>query len=485
MKHMDAELAHAGEETTLSPLMLKLEQLRITPDRQLPPMDFLFRLFDKPCFPRRELVGITGKAKSGKTFLTSMLIACCQAGDVLALHRCRAQPLRVLWYDTEQSDESTQDILKNRILPLIRQKTTDSTGNVTTTNSTNETNNAGDNSTTNLTNSTNSTGNRTTTNSTNGTNNTGDNSTTNLTNCTNSTEKNSNNSINSLSKNKSVSSVAEEKNSCNSYNSWLKNQSVAGDNISCNSLNSLSKDNFDVFNVRAVEWKLRRKMLAEAVRRCHPDMAIVDGIRDLVNDINDGVLAQEVMEELLKLATECKCCIVCVLHQNKSGEDHNLRGWIGTELMNKAFEVYSCEKLMPERIFRVEQTLTRKYDIERDLYFQVGHGGLPVTSGSPAGNTKTTPSQTAQKTPLPPLNRKYLLQETDDEGKLLFDVTQLFLDAVGDGDMSGSELRDRVMQLSGISVVFKYNQLLDQALQQKVIEREVKQGRTIYRAAPF
>ena len=455
MKHMDAELAHAGEETTLSPLMLKLEQLRITPDRQLPPMDFLFRLFDKPCFPRRELVGITGKAKSGKTFLTSMLIACCQAGDVLALHRCRAQPLRVLWYDTEQSDESTQDILKNRILPLIRQKTTDSTGNVTTTNSTNGTNNAGDNSTTNLTN------------------------------CTNSTEKNSNNSINSLSKNKSVSSVAEEKNSCNSYNSWFENNSVAGDNVSCNSLNSLSKENFDVFNVRAVEWKLRRKMLAEAVRRCHPDMAIVDGIRDLVNDINDGVLAQEVMEELLKLATECKCCIVCVLHQNKSGEDHNLRGWIGTELMNKAFEVYSCEKLMPERIFRVEQTLTRKYDIERDLYFQVGHGGLPVTSGSPAGNTKTTPSQTAQKTPLPPLNRKYLLQETDDEGKLLFDVTQLFLDAVGDGDMSGSELRDRVMQLSGISVVFKYNQLLDQALQQKVIEREVKQGRTIYRAAPF
>ena len=282
-----------------------------------------------------------------------------------------------------------------------------------------------------------------------------------------------------------MSSVAEEKNSCNSYNSWFENNSVAGDNVSCNSLNSLSKENFDVFNVRAVEWKLRRKMLAEAVRRCHPDMAIVDGIRDLVNDINDGVLAQEVMEELLKLATECKCCIVCVLHQNKSGEDHNLRGWIGTELMNKAFEVYSCEKLMPERIFRVEQTLTRKYDIGRELYFQVGCGGLPVTSGSPAGNTKTAPSQTAQKTPLPPLNRKYLLQETDDEGKLLFDVTQLFLDAVGDGDMSGSELRDRVMQLSGISVVFKYNQLLDQALQQKVIEREVKQGRTIYRAAPF
>ena len=206
--------------------------------------------------------------------------------------------------------------------------------------------------------------------------------------------------------------------------------------------------------------------------------------------INDYQQAQNVLTKLLSIASFSDACIVCVLHQNKSGEDHNLRGWIGTELMNKAFEVYSCEKLMPERIFRVEQTLTRKYDIERDLYFQVGASGLPVASGAPADSSskddkKSAQPQAALKNPLPPLNRKYLLEETDKEGKLMFDVTRLFLDAVGDGDMSGSELRDRVMQLSGISVVFKYNQLLDQALQQKVVEREVKQGRSVYRAAPF
>ena len=65
---LDAELAYAGEETVLSPQMLLLEQLRITPEKELEPMEFLFRLFGKPCFPRRELVAITGKAKSGKTF---------------------------------------------------------------------------------------------------------------------------------------------------------------------------------------------------------------------------------------------------------------------------------------------------------------------------------------------------------------------------------------------------------------------------------
>ena len=103
-----------------------LEQLRITRDKELPLMQFLFRIFGKPCFPRGELVAVTGKAKSGKTLFTSMLMACCVCDEVLQVQRpfddvdgtweCR--PIRCLWYDTEQSEQSTQDILKNRILRL-------------------------------------------------------------------------------------------------------------------------------------------------------------------------------------------------------------------------------------------------------------------------------------------------------------------------------------------------------------------------------
>ena len=37
MSQLDAELEHAGEETALSPKMLLLEQLRITPEKQLKP----------------------------------------------------------------------------------------------------------------------------------------------------------------------------------------------------------------------------------------------------------------------------------------------------------------------------------------------------------------------------------------------------------------------------------------------------------------
>ncbi len=255
-------LSQAGQPTTVTPEQNTLELLRITPEKQLNPMEFLFRLFGKPCFPRGELVAVTGKAKSGKTFLTTMLMACSAISDVLSFHRAREEPLRVLWYDMEQSDESMQDILKHRLIPMT------------------------------------------------------------------------------------------------------------GGDVS----------RIDVFNVRSLPWKKRRELLGVAVSSCSPDLVIVDGIRDLVNDINDGILAQEVTEELMHLATKHNSCITCVLHQNKSGEDRNLRGWIGTELMNKAFEVYACEKLLPQRIFSIEQTLTRKYDIEQELYFEVNEQGLPVST---------------------------------------------------------------------------------------------------------
>ena len=246
MSQLDAELEHAGEETALSPKMLLLEQLRITPEKQLKPMEFLFHLYGKPCFPRRELVAITGKAKSGKTFVTSMLMACCQSRDVLAFQRIGDEPIRVLWYDTEQSDESTQDILRNRIVPMI--KTHPLPLPVM-----------------------------------------------------------------------GGSGYPQGQNQMDELFTPRPNREGLGVGL------------FDVFNVRAVPWKERRDLLREAVTRCKPDLVIVDGIRDLVNDINDGVLAQEVMEELMHLATQHNCCIVCVLHQNKSGEDPARMDRYGTD----------------------------------------------------------------------------------------------------------------------------------------------------------
>ena len=365
---MEGELApQEGTATDLSPALLTLEKHRITCDRKLEPMDFLFQLFGRPCFPRKELVGITGKAKSGKTFLVSMLMTCCVVRDVLSFHRQGDQPLRLLWYDTEQSDESTQDILRNRIMPM--------TG------------------------------------------------------------------------------------------------------MACKQADV--EKQIDVFNVRGVPWKDRRSLLVEAVEHYAPDLVLVDGIRDLVDDINDGVLAQEVMEELLHLADKSGCCIVCILHQNKGSEDHNLRGWIGTELMHKAFETYACEKLLPDRIFEVKQTLTRKYDITDSLYFRINQDGLPVAcQGAQAAGNSVTDNY-------PQLNKSYIVRDENDQWHV--NVELLFGDAIGcSPQMSWQNLKDTVMSIGNIKSWKFYNQLLDEALASGFIVKSFDHvGHVIYALKSF
>ena len=270
IKLVAQEIWGKEEKPQMNAKLQRLERRRITPDSMIPKRRFLFEMFDKPCFARGELVGITGRAKSGKTFFTSILMALGVCGEVLGIKRIDSKPLRVLWYDTEQSEESTQEILCDRIMRL-----------------------------------------------------------------------------------------------------WQRNMSE------CESIKNFPSEMFDIFNVRADAWQDRMPLLEEAILEYKPDLVILDGIRDLVNDINDGILSQQVIERLMNLASETDCCIASVLHQNKASEDKNLRGWIGTELTYKSFEVYECSK-DSDSIFSVKQTMTHKYDIIDTLQFVVDAEGLPM-----------------------------------------------------------------------------------------------------------
>ncbi len=120
MTQADIEAARKSEQHALEvqQMLSRLEERRITPSKELPKMEFLFRLFHKPCFPRGELVALSGKAKSGKTFVSSILMALSFRSQVLSVERIEPKRLHVLWYDTEQSEESTQDILRSRIIPM-------------------------------------------------------------------------------------------------------------------------------------------------------------------------------------------------------------------------------------------------------------------------------------------------------------------------------------------------------------------------------
>ena len=234
---------------------------RITPDTEVPQHDFLFRWGDRPCFARGELVALTGKAKSGKTFVCSILMSLAVRPQLMGLSRLHDEPLRVVWIDTEQSEDSTHEILCHRVGALIGQPIPD--------------------------------------------------------------------------------------------------------------------DQFFVYNLRRDNWQDRLHWAHLCIVQAKPDLVIFDGIRDVVGDINNYTEAQTVLDKLLSIASWSGACIVCVLHQNKALEDKTLRGALGTELQNKSYETYECQKDPDTRLFTIRQTATRKYDITQKLEFSVNAEGLP------------------------------------------------------------------------------------------------------------
>ena len=256
----------------ITPLLMDLDRLRIVSTSDIQDEEFLFRIKGKPCMPRKDLTVITGQAKTGKTVLISILMACSarrqEQGGLLGIERIREQPLKVMWVDTEQNPQSTQYILKKRVSRLVD--------------------------------------------------------------------------------------------------------------------GEFPEDQFFVFNLRSAGVSERYDLIAEGVHAYKPDILIVDNVRDLISDINNGEKAQELIESFMKLSQEYCCNVVTVMHQNRSAENRGLRGWLGTELMNKAFEVYACQKLRQKNAerptFCIEQSMTRKFDIDSPVCYQMDDNGLPTAA---------------------------------------------------------------------------------------------------------
>ena len=237
-------LQHAGEPTTITTEVIELDRDRVTSQTNVPPEVFEFNLNGVPCFPRCDVSVLTGQQKTGKTFITSMLMACCINRQVLGFERVDEEPLKVMWIDTEQSLATTKRILKERVGKMI------------------------------------------------------------------------------------------------------------GDT-------EFPDDHFFVFNMRRRTPKERREQLELAIETYKPDICIIDGIADMVDDINSGTDSTDIMQLLLSMAQEHKCNITANIHLNRTGDKLNLRGWLGTLMLQKSYEVFNCERLADNKTFAVEMLFSR------------------------------------------------------------------------------------------------------------------------------
>lgn len=101
---------------------------------------------------------------------------------------------------------------------------------------------------------------------------------------------------------------------------------------------------FIPFFMRPLSINERKNVIEDAVREERPDIIFIDGIRDLLQDFNSLEQSGNLIQWLLRLTAEYGCTIVTVLHQNKSKEDGNMRGHLGTELLNKLTDCFEVSK---------------------------------------------------------------------------------------------------------------------------------------------
>lgn len=131
------------------------------------------------------------------------------------------------------------------------------------------------------------------------------------------------------------------------------------------------------WGLREYTPKLRIALIDYALRK-HQEvgLVIIDGLRDLMYDINNGKEATDVMTVLMAWTSVYDLHIHTVLHLNKN--DNNPRGHIGTELENKAETVLIISKnLQNNSITEVRPMHMRDKEFST-FAFHIDDNKLPV-----------------------------------------------------------------------------------------------------------
>lgn len=143
-------------------------------------------------------------------------------------------------------------------------------------------------------------------------------------------------------------------------------------------------DRFYMFHLREIDAKERRKVVCQLIELMKPDMVIVDGIRDLLNDFNDLTESAAVIQEFMRLSSECQCAIWAVLHVNPNSE--KMRGHLGTELGNKVADILHMTKHKDVNdednvTYKMEEVAARSHKDIHSITFRIDDNqpwGAPV-----------------------------------------------------------------------------------------------------------
>ena len=147
-------------------------------------------------------------------------------------------------------------------------------------------------------------------------------------------------------------------------------------------------ENLDFICLREYSPSVRVEVIDYALRQGKGyGLVIIDGIRDLMLDINSTSESVEVINKMMEWSSKYDLHIHCVLHLNKG--DNNVRGHIGTEMSNKAETVLVISKSNENPSISEVHALHIREKEFKPFAFTVDDGGLPVMAENHSfdGNT--------------------------------------------------------------------------------------------------
>ena len=140
--------------------------------------------------------------------------------------------------------------------------------------------------------------------------------------------------------------------------------------------NAEVKQQMEFFALRPYAVEMRIAMMEYVISHSEGiGLVVIDGIRDMVCDINNPRESTEVVSHLMRWTDKYDLHLHVVIHQNKG--DDNARGHIGTEINNKSETVIKVEiDRTNEMVSTVEAVYTRDKPFEK-FAFEINNQGFP------------------------------------------------------------------------------------------------------------
>jgi len=172
----------------------------------------------------------------------------------------------------------------------------------------------------------------------------------------------------------------------------------------------LSSPYLHFYDLKIHNPDIRTKIIELLIEKIKPDIVVIDGVRDLVFDINSPEEATISVGNLMRWADVWDCHILSIIHQNKGNE--HARGHIGSEMINKS-ETVIAVSMDEQKTTICEPAFTRGEPFPIFAFIRDANGVPQLVNyqakitGDESNSRKTLPIDIAQQAHYDALKQAY------------------------------------------------------------------------------